>query len=309
MTFLCPECEGKSLNITAKIELPPDARSDKITLQVVECARCRFFGLAVYEASRRGALGDSSSDHVGYRVSFRDLTAVRRAIERCPNPANPSCGCSSHRMLAVRDAVGRWDGLRTFRRLGIFELRRESGGIVKVRRLTTARLELIPATGALARAELEDLETLFRLLGVEWAPDWPPADTVDALPVFAEQLERNPALVGWLSWYWVLGGERSELVGNGGFKGRPGPEGAVEIGYFVRSRFRRRGIAAEAATRLVAWAFESPQVTHVIAETTEGNVASTLVLQRLGFKRAGAGSECGLVRFELAREDLRPSIP
>jgi RimJ/RimL family protein N-acetyltransferase len=165
-------------------------------------------------------------------------------------------------------------------------------------------LDLIPATGALVRAEIEDLGTLFRLLGVEPAPDWPPVGTMDALPIFAEQLERNPALVGWLSWYWVLRGERSVLVGNGGFKGPPGPEGAVEIGYFVRSWFRRQGYATEAATRLVAWAFASPQVAQVVAETMADNVASILVLQQLGFGRAGVGSEPGLIRFELAREDL-----
>jgi hypothetical protein len=111
------------------------------------------------------------------------------------------------------------------------------------KKLTTARLDLIPATGALVRAEIEDLGALFRLLAVEPAPDWPPADTVDALPIFAEQLERNPTLAGWLSWYWVLRGERPALVGNGGFKGPPGPDGAVELGYFVRSRFRRQGYA------------------------------------------------------------------
>ena len=101
MTILCPECESKSLDITVKIELSPDARSDEITLQVVECAQCRFFGIAVYQASRRGASGDNSSHHVGYRVSIRDLTTLRRAIGRCPNPANPSCACSSHRMLGA----------------------------------------------------------------------------------------------------------------------------------------------------------------------------------------------------------------
>jgi ribosomal-protein-alanine N-acetyltransferase len=175
---------------------------------------------------------------------------------------------------------------------------------VETKKLATARLDLIPATGPLVRAEIEDLEALFRLLGVEPAADWPPADTVDVLPIFAEQLEGNPALVGWLSWYWILRGERPVLVGNGGFKGRPGPEGAVEIGYFVRSRFRRQGYATEAATRLLAWAFESPQVAHVVAETMAENVASILVLQRLGFGRAGVGSEPGLIRFELAREDL-----
>ena len=179
---------------------------------------------------------------------------------------------------------------------------------MKVTKLSTARLELIPATGALVRAELEDLESLFRLLGVERASDWPPADTVDALPIFAEQLERNAALVGWLSWYWVLRGERPVLAGSGGFKGPPGPEGAVEIGYYVRSRFRRQGYGTEAAARLVAWAFEHPQVTHVVAETAVENVASILVLQRLGFGRAGVGLERGLIRFELAREDLCPDV-
>jgi ribosomal-protein-alanine N-acetyltransferase len=178
-----------------------------------------------------------------------------------------------------------------------------------MKKLTTARLDLIPATGPLVRAEIEDLEALFRMLGVEPAPDWPSADTVDALPIFAEQLEANPALAGWLSWYWVLRGERPVLVGNGGFKGPPGPEGAVEIGYFVRSRFRRRGYATEAATRLVAWAFEHPQVSHVVAETMAENVASMLVLQCLGFSRAGVRSEHGLIRFELAREDLGSNVP
>jgi RimJ/RimL family protein N-acetyltransferase len=173
-----------------------------------------------------------------------------------------------------------------------------------VKKLTTARLDLVPATGALVRAEIEDLEALFHRLGVEPAPDWPPAATVDALPIFAEQLEGNPSLVGWLSWYWVLRGERPALVGNGGFKGPPGPEGAVEIGYYVRSRFRRQGYATEAAARLVAWAFESPQVAHVVAETAAQNVASILVLQRLGFNRVGVGSEPELLQFELSRENL-----
>jgi hypothetical protein len=108
MPFQCPECESKSLIITEGIELLPDARSDGITLQVVECPQCRFFGMAVYRPSGRGARGNNLSDYVGYRLSIRDLTTLRRAIGRCPNPANPNCSCSSHRMLGTRDAVGWW---------------------------------------------------------------------------------------------------------------------------------------------------------------------------------------------------------
>ena len=57
MSFACPECLTKSLKITAKLELPPDSRSDEITVQVVACSRCGFAGVAVYEESRRGAHG------------------------------------------------------------------------------------------------------------------------------------------------------------------------------------------------------------------------------------------------------------
>lgn len=113
MPFLCPECSmSRSLNIKARIELPPDSRSDEIALQIVECSRCHFAGIVVYEESRRGALDSESFSHVGYRVSAKDLKALKRTIKRCPNPNNPRCECSAHRALGGKDAGGRWNGLR-----------------------------------------------------------------------------------------------------------------------------------------------------------------------------------------------------
>lgn len=113
MPFLCPECStSQSLKINAKIELPPDSRSDEITLQIVECSRCRFAGIAVYEESRRGALDDESFSHVGYRVSARDLGTLKRTIAQCPEPNNWRCGCSAHQTLSKKDVGGRWNGLQ-----------------------------------------------------------------------------------------------------------------------------------------------------------------------------------------------------
>ena len=63
-------------------------------------------------------------------------------------------------------------------------------------RLLTSRLELIPATAALVRAEIDCCEPFFRLLGVEPVDDWPPVDTADALPFFLEQLEKGPEMDG-----------------------------------------------------------------------------------------------------------------
>jgi len=123
MPFVCPQCSVKSLKVASKIELPSDSRSDEITLQIVLCSRCGFAGLAVYEESRRGALGSESFDHTGYRVSVDDLRRVKRAIERCPKPRDRRCKCSAHCELGSKDASGRWNGLKDVQRDGAFKLK------------------------------------------------------------------------------------------------------------------------------------------------------------------------------------------
>jgi len=112
MPFTCPKCSTRSaLRITGSLELPSDARSDEITLQIVACEQCGFAGIAVYEESRRGSLDSDSFDHTGYRVSARDLAALRKAISQCPQPGNPRCSCAAHRRYGRRNAAARWSGL------------------------------------------------------------------------------------------------------------------------------------------------------------------------------------------------------
>ena len=111
MAFVCPACKRISLSITDRLELPPDSRSDEITLQIIACASCRFKGIAVYEESRRGALFDESVDHRGYVVGEDDLARLRRLIRACPDRGNPRCKCKTHRLLGKRDRAGRWSGL------------------------------------------------------------------------------------------------------------------------------------------------------------------------------------------------------
>lgn len=170
-------------------------------------------------------------------------------------------------------------------------------------KLVTPRLALIAATAELIHAELHDRRRFFRFLRVEEALDWPPADLVDALPVFQRELEEHPELVGWLAWYWILRcdeGNLDVLVGGGGFKGPP-RGGMVEIGYHVREAHRRRGYATEAVRALVSWAFSHAGVQIVAADTATDNTASRALLERLSFVPAGAGSEPGLIRYELRR--------
>ena len=112
MAFLCPDCSSSGmLRITQSLEIPPDSRSDEITLQIVICDRCGFETIAVYEESRRGSFGDESFDHRGYYVSGSDLRLVKKKINQCPNPRNGRCNCPVHKQLGSKDKSGRWNGL------------------------------------------------------------------------------------------------------------------------------------------------------------------------------------------------------
>jgi hypothetical protein len=112
MPFKCPQCSTPgSLAIVHRLELPPDSRSDEITLQIVQCSRCLFGGIAVYEESRRGALDSESFDHRGFRIDVASLSALKKAISQCPKPRNWRCKCATHRKLGRHDASGRWTGL------------------------------------------------------------------------------------------------------------------------------------------------------------------------------------------------------
>jgi hypothetical protein len=123
MAFYCPECNTKSLKIVTKIELPADSRSDEIAVQTLRCGRCRFAAMAVYEESRRGALGDESIEHRGYHLSSSELRDLRKDIKQCPEPRNPHCHCAIHQKLGARNEAGRWSALQHLRSHDSFELR------------------------------------------------------------------------------------------------------------------------------------------------------------------------------------------
>jgi len=80
VSFLCPECGGKTLVIEKSLDLGADDRYDERALQVVSCGSCGFTGAALYEESRRGSLGSECVDHAGYCVPDDVAAAVREAL-------------------------------------------------------------------------------------------------------------------------------------------------------------------------------------------------------------------------------------
>lgn len=182
-------------------------------------------------------------------------------------------------------------------------------------RIQTARLELIPATAASIRSEMEDPAALAALLGASVPTNWPPATLADALPWFLRKLEATPVpQIGWLCWYALAVSDEHEsptLVASGGFLGPPrrdtievdtsaAPrEGTVELGYAVLPQFQGQGYGTEMVGALVGWALEQPGVRRIVTDTSPHNTPSLRLLHRLGFTEIGrTGGEPGLTQFQ-----------
>jgi RimJ/RimL family protein N-acetyltransferase len=123
----------------------------------------------------------------------------------------------------------------------------------------------------------------------------------DALDAWTEELTRDPSLSGWVSWYWLVRRlDGDQLLGCGGFKGRPDAQGIVEIGYAVCDEHRQRGYAAEAVAALCRWALSHSPVRRIDAETLPHLDASIALLSRLGFRRLPS-TDPPVLRFGLSK--------
>lgn len=148
--------------------------------------------------------------------------------------------------------------------------------------MSPARLRLVDGTLALLSAALEGRHALEGLLGVAVAEDW--EGFPDALPIVRASYERTPEGQLWGSLFFIEL-EVSTLVGFGGFKGPPSPDGVVEIGYAIAPAFRGRGLATDAVTQMVQRAFADVAVRAVDAHTLGHDNPSTRVLQKTGFRK------------------------
>jgi [ribosomal protein S5]-alanine N-acetyltransferase len=171
-------------------------------------------------------------------------------------------------------------------------------------RIRTPRLELLPGTLDILRAELEGPDALSAALGATVpVPGWPPGEWDEpAIRWMLNAMERGDTPAGWGAWYYVRAADRL-LVGAGGYKGPPDEDGTVEIGYSVVDAVQRQGYATEAARGLAVRAFADARVTRVVAETLPHLAASLGVMRKLGFRPAQDPSEEGVVRLELTRAD------
>jgi RimJ/RimL family protein N-acetyltransferase len=101
-----------------------------------------------------------------------------------------------------------------------------------------------------------------------------------------------------------------ELVG--GIGARLEGEGVVEVGYWIRSAARGRGIATKALVLLARWAFEELGAGRVHLTADPENRASQRVAEKAGFAREGVlrsfhdfkGRRRDAVMYSLLPDDL-----
>ena len=165
--------------------------------------------------------------------------------------------------------------------------------------IVTPRLELLPCSLAVANAFSEDVEEGRRLLDARLPNEWPDPELAEFLPFYANLLRQDPHMLGYGVWL-VIERESRTVVGSAGFQGRPNADGEVEIGYGVHPDFRNRGYATEAASALVGWALEQPDVKRVIAHCDRDNLPSHRVVAKAGLVERGVQAD-GRIRFETGR--------
>src|SRR5882762_6724244 len=152
----------------------------------------------------------------------------------------------------------------------------------------TVNLRLVPCELIHFEAILKDEKELATVLQVELAEEWLGfAAAKEAMAPAYEHLKSHPSILGWWTYLFIHVADNT-LIGLGGFKGAPDASGSVEIGYAIAPSYRRRGLATEAASGMIEYAFSHEQVTRVVAHTLPEKNPSTLVLQKVGMKFRGS---------------------
>lgn len=103
---------------------------------------------------------------------------------------------------------------------------------------------------------------------------WPTGQSIEGLQL---EIERRSSPARWLI---VLDGS---VIGDVGWKGGPGPDGSVEIGYAIAPGYQGAGYGSEAIAAFVDWLLARTDVRRVVASTLADNLPSRRVLEKAGF--------------------------
>jgi ribosomal-protein-alanine N-acetyltransferase len=149
--------------------------------------------------------------------------------------------------------------------------------------IETQNLKLIACNKEILSAAIESNSELAQMLNISIADNWTEFGTI-ALQYALDKIIENPDENIWWT-YFPIHKQDNKLIGSGGYKGMPGEDATVEIGYEIAIDYRNRGLASEMAQGLIDNAFKDIRVKSIIAHTLGQDNASTRVLQKCGFEK------------------------
>ena len=156
--------------------------------------------------------------------------------------------------------------------------------------MTTKNLELLPLTPGQLLALIEGTDVYEDGIGISLAEgfrEFMVSAWAEVSEDYLAKLKGASEADPWSFGFVVLLAAENLVIGSCGFKGPPGTDGIVEIGYGLAPGYRGRGFATEAAQALVRYALDSGRIRTVRAHTLPEPNASTRVLAKCGFCRIG----------------------
>lgn len=147
--------------------------------------------------------------------------------------------------------------------------------------IETKRLLIVPINFQFVSKILNDDITVYMEFDIKPVDDWPNIEIKEIMPIIKEKLSSQSAPDGFGAWLFIDKLENS-IIGDGGFKGAPDDNGAIDIGYGIIERKRRQGFAYEAATALIKWGFSNSNVKVITADCLRDNTASLNLLRKMG---------------------------
>lgn len=128
---------------------------------------------------------------------------------------------------------------------------------------------------------------------VQWATlDFSRQDAINYISFLNEKFNEQRK-------FWVFVNYREKIVGGVGLNRFDFENHTTEIGYWLATKARGKGIATKASAAMIEYAFEDLGYTRVELKTSPENTGSVGVARRLGFTKEGVMREAELLNNEL----------
>ena len=149
----------------------------------------------------------------------------------------------------------------------------------------TSRLHIIPLNYGELRKYLEANNHLEMLMGLTSTNRLISPGIKEMVETFTlPHVKRSHGKDYLFYTFWlVIDRSMNTIVAELGFKGTPGKDGDIEIGYGTMPGFEKRGYMTEAVSGMLDWAASRPDVRIMLAETDDDNLASIRIVQKNDF--------------------------